>query len=79
MTNKKQILDFAFEEALQTMNINNMDAALVNDYLKTAMLGYAERNGYEFAEEDVRATIVAGLETLKKSAEDFKIQTWTMK
>lgn len=79
MTNKKQILDFAFEDAVQTTHINNMDANLVVDYIKTAMFGYAEHNGYEFTEEEVMATIVAGLESLKKSGKDFTIQTWTMK
>ena len=80
MANKKQILDFAFNEAVNTLNPNSMiDEKLLFAALETAMNGYAAREGYEFTPEEVKATIVAGLETLKKSGVDFKFQTWTMR
>ena len=59
MTNKILLLDFAFNEAVTTMNLIVMVA--------------------ELAEEEVVATIVAGLEAITKSGSDFKLQTWTMK
>ena len=77
--NKKQLLDFAFEEAVGKMNAAVIDADLVEKFIETAMMGYAENNGYEFEEEEVHATIVAGLEELAKSGKNQNFQTWTMK
>ncbi|MBQ4650310.1 MAG: hypothetical protein IJB73_06365 [Firmicutes bacterium] len=79
MTNKKQLLDYAFDEAIRALNFFTFENTLLKDALFTSMMGYAERNGYTFTVEEVQATIVAGLETLKKSGADFRIQTWTMK
>ena len=79
MTNKKQILDYAFNEAISTVNLNSVTKEVAEDAIATAMFGYAEREGYEFTKEEVHATIVAGMETLATSREDFTIQTWTMK
>ena len=79
MTNKKQILDFAFEEAVGTINLNSITKEVAEEAIATAMMGYAAREGYEFTEEEVHATIVAGFETLAKSRADFTLQTWTMK
>ena len=79
MTNKKQILDFAFEEAVGTLNLNSITKEVAEEAIATAMIGYAAREGYEFTEEEVHATIVAGFETLAKSRADFTLQTWTMK
>lgn len=79
MTNKKQILDFAFEEAVGTLNLNSITKEVAEEAIATAMMGYAAREGYEFTEEEVHATIVAGFETLAKSRADFTLQTWTMK
>ena len=79
MTNKKQILDYAFNEAISTVNLNSVTKEVAEDAIATAMFGYAEREGYEFTKEEVHATIVAGFETLAKSRADFTLQTWTMK
>ncbi len=79
MTNKKQLLDYAFEEAVKKMNAAVLDAALVEGFIETAMFGYAEANGYDFTKEEVHATIVAGLEELAKSGANQNFQTWTMK
>ena len=79
MTNKKQILDFAFEEAVGTLNLNSITKEVAEEAIATAMMGYAAREGYEFTEEEVHATIVAGFETLAKSRADLTLQTWTMK
>lgn len=79
MANKKQILDFAFNEAVSTLNLNSLTKEVAEEAITTAMFGYAAREGYEFTKEEVKATIVAGLDTLAKSGDDFRIQSWTMK
>ena len=79
MANKKQVLDYAFEEAVGTINLNSITKAVAEEAIATAMMGYAAREGYEFTKEEVHATIVAGFETLAKSRADFTLQTWTMK
>ena len=79
MTNKKQILDYAFDEAVGTINLNSITKEVAEEAIATAMMGYAAREGYEFTKEEVHATIVAGFETLAKSRADFTLQTWTMK
>ena len=79
MTNKKQVLDYAFEEAVGTINLNSITKEVAEEANATAMMGYAAREGYEFTKEEVHATIVAGFETLAKSRADFTLQTWTMK
>ena len=79
MTNKKQVLDYAFEEAVGTINLNSITKEVAEEAIATAMMGYAAREGYEFTKEEVHATIVAGFETLSKSRADFTLQTWTMK
>ena len=79
MANKKQILDYAFDEAVGTINLNSITREVAEEAIATAMMGYAAREGYEFTKEEVHATIVAGFETLAKSRADFTLQTWTMK
>ena len=79
MANKKQVLDYAFEEAVGTINLNSITKEGAEEAIATAMMGYAAREGYEFTKEEVHATIVAGFETLAKSRADFTLQTWTMK
>ena len=79
MTNKKQLLDYAFTEAVSTLNLKSLTKEVAEEAIATAMFGYAEREGYEFTKEEVHATIVAGMETMAKSKADFTFQTWTMK
>ena len=79
MANKKQVLDYAFEEAVGTINLNSITKEVAEEAIATAMMGYAAREGYDFTKEEVHATIVACCETLAKSRADFTLQTWTMK
>ena len=60
MTNKKQLLDYAFEEAIGTINLNSITKEVAEEAIATAMMGYAAREGYDFTKEEVHATIVAG-------------------
>ncbi len=78
MYSKKQILDFAFQEALNNCHLNGMDKELMEDVLATSMRAYAEREGFEFTEEEIHSTIVASIETLNKAGEDFTLQTKMM-
>lgn len=38
------------------------------------MRTYAKREGFEFTDEEIHSTIVAGIETLNKSGEDFTLK-----
>ena len=61
MYNRKQLLDFAFEEALSTCNLGDLDRKNTIEILTTAMNGYAAREGVPFTAEEVRATIMQAL------------------
>ena len=78
MTNKKQLLDYAFEEAVNACHLNGLAPEVAEEVLTTGMNAYAKREGFEFTAEEVHATIVAGLETINKAGEDFTLQTKTM-
>ena len=71
MYSKKQLLDFAFEEALNSCRTTGMSEELLKEVLTTAMNGYAVREGVPFTAEEVEATIVAGIETMKKDSSEF--------
>lgn len=71
MYNKKQLLDFAFEEALATCNLGDLDRENTIEILTTAMNGYAAREGVPFTAEEVRATIIAGLDTMTEGSSRF--------
>ncbi len=78
MYSKKNFLDFAFEEAITSVNISSIPEEAIMDTLITGMHAYADRVGQTFTEEEMKATIIAGLETLKKAGTDFSFQNWTM-
>lgn len=78
MYSRKQILDFAFQEAITQCHVNGMDKELQEQVIETSMKAYAEREGFEFTEDEIHSTIIAGIETLKKSGKDFSFQTKMM-
>lgn len=79
MITKKDFLDYAFESALTSMNFNAMQDEIAEDVIATGMKAYAADQGLTFTDEEIHATIVAGIESMKAAGSDFKIQTWTMK
>ena len=82
MITKKDFLDYAFESAITAMNFNALQATeggITEDVIATGMIAYAKSQGLTFTDEEIHASIVAGVETLNKAGKDFKIQTWTMK
>ena len=42
------------------------------------MKAYAERENVEFTDDEIRATIVAGLETIREAGKDFSYQNKMM-
>lgn len=78
MYSRKQILDFAFQEAVSQCHLNGMSKEIAEEVMATAMKAYAEREGFEFTEDEIHSTIVAGIETLNKAGEDFTLQTKMM-
>lgn len=79
MITKKDFLDYAFESALTSVNFNAMQEDIAEDVIATGMKAYAADQGISFTDEEIHATIVAGIESLKNAGSDYKFQTWTMK
>ncbi len=72
---KKEMLDKAFRDAVTEVNVNSLgDEDIIEDVLATSMRAYAEREKVDFTDEEIMATIVAGLETLKEAGKDFSYQ-----
>ena len=69
MITKKDFLDYAFESAITSMNYNALQA----------MKGdIAEEVIATFTDDEIHATIVAGIESLNQAGADFTLQTWMM-
>ena len=79
MANKKELLDNAFNEAISTVPYNGMDPQTAAETIKVAMENIAKRDFHDFTDDEIKATIIAGFDSLKEVGQDFKIQTWTMK
>ena len=79
MANKKELLDNAFNEAISTGPYNGMDPQTAAETIKVAMENIAKRDFHDFTDDEIKATIIAGFDSLKEVGQDFKIQTWTMK
>ena len=79
MANKKELLDNAFNEAISTVPYNGMDPQTAAETIKVAMQNIAKRDFHDFTDDEIKATIIAGFDSLKEVGQDFKIQTWTMK
>lgn len=78
--NKKELLDKAFNEAVTEVNVNAMEGeSIIEDIIATSMKAFAEREKVEFTEDEIKATIVAGLETMKEVGKDFTYQTKMMR
>ena len=76
---KKELLDKAFNEALTEVNVNAMETDnITEEVLATSMRAFAEREKVDFTEDEIKATIIAGLETMKEVGKDFTYQTKMM-
>ncbi len=66
---KKELLDKAFRDAVTEVNVNameNMDIAA--EAIETSMRAFAEREKVDFTDDEIKATIVAGLDTFNEIA-----------
>ena len=76
---KKELLDKAFNEAVTEVNVNAMETDnITEEVLATSMRAFAEREKVDFTEDEIKATIIAGLETMKDVGKDFTYQTKMM-
>ena len=76
---KKELLDKAFNEAVTEVNVNAMETDnITEEVLATSMRAFAEREKVDFTEDELKATIIAGLETMKEVGKDFTYQTKMM-
>ena len=56
-----------------------MDPQTAAETIKVAMENIAKRDFHDFTDDEIKAPIIAGFDSLKEVGQDFKIQTWTMK
>lgn len=75
---KKELLDKAFQEGLTFVNANGASSDVAANIIETAMKAFAERENVSFTDEEIKATIIAGLETIKKVGKDFSYQSKMM-
>ena len=76
---KKELLDKAFNEAVTEVNVNAMETDnITEEVLATSMRAFAEREKVDFTEDEIKATIIAGIETMKEVGKDFTYQTKMM-
>ena len=76
---KKELLDKAFNEAVTEVNVNAMETDnITEEVLATSMRAFAEREKVDFTEDEIKATIIAGLETMNEVGKDFTYQTKMM-
>lgn len=79
---KKEALDRAFDDALKTL-FSTTRQAVDNDVeskqIATGMKEFARKNQLEFTDEEIKATIVAGMAAKAKAGADFSFQNWTMR
>ena len=76
---KRELLDKAFNEAVTEVNVNAMETDnITEEVLATSMRAFAEREKVDFTEDEIKATIIAGLETMKEVGKDFTYQTKMM-
>ena len=76
---KKELLDKAFNEAVTEVNVYAMETDnITEEVLATSMRAFAEREKVDFTEDEIKATIIAGLETMKEVGKDFTYQTKMM-
>lgn len=67
MANKKELLDNAFNEAISTVPYNGMDPQTAAETIKVAMQNIAKRDYHDFTDDEIKATIIAGLTLSRKS------------
>ena len=67
----KKYLDFAFETAVDTIDIGAFNEKDALSIVITGMKAFAKRNGYEFSDEEIKARAQAGLKELAVADADF--------
>ena len=64
---QNDFLRFAFEEAVNDLNPNSLQADVAKETLKVGMKAYAEREGCKFTDEEIEKTIENGLAELNEA------------
>ena len=67
----KKYLDFAFETAVDTIDVGAFSKEDALKMVITGMKAYGKRNGFEFSDEDIKARALAGLKELGHAEADF--------
>lgn len=73
---KKELLDKAFRDAVTEVNVNMMsDKDVAYDVIEASMKAFAEREKVDFTDDEIKATIVAGLEAFEKIAQKSDVNS----
>ena len=67
----KKYLDFAFETAVDTIDVGAFKHDDALSIIITGMKAFIKRNGFEFTDEQIRERAVAGLKELEVADADF--------
>lgn len=74
--NKKELLDKAFRDAVTEVNVNAMEGLNVMEtIIENSMRAFAAREKVEFTDDEIKATIIAGLETMEKAGDFLKVDS----
>lgn len=79
MFTQKDFLEFAFQEAVENVNIGALKKDEIIDVIKTGMQTYAEKNNQKFTPEEIEEKIASGLKEMKAAGKDFGLMDWMMK
>lgn len=67
----KKYLDFAFETAVDTVDVGAFSKEDALKMVITGMKAFGKRNGFEFSDEEIKARAEAGLKELAHAEADF--------
>ena len=67
----KKYLDFAFETAVDTIDVGAFSREDALKMVITGMKAFGKRNGFDFSDEDIKARAEAGLKELGHAEADF--------
>jgi hypothetical protein len=67
----KKYLDFAFETAVDTIDVGAFSHEDALKMVITGMKAFGKRNGFEFSDEEIKARAEAGLKELSHAEADF--------
>lgn len=78
MLSRREILECAFNRAVNQVDISRVASDLNKEIIRTSMQAYAARKGLSFTTSEINYMISNGLTDLHKAGEDYRYQDWSM-